>query len=380
MAPMDAAPAVDGTAAAAASPGRAARFHRLRVAEVRPLTATAVELTLTVPDDLADVFAAAPGQYVALRATVEGEELRRSYSLCRPPTAGRISVGVKRDPGGRFSSWVHERVRVGEEIDVMAPRGTFVSTTTTGHVVAIAAGSGITPIMSLAADLLARSPRSRMTVVYANRSSTDVMFVDDLADLKDRYPSRLAVHHVLSRERRAAPVFSGRIDEERLRLLLSRVIDPGTVDEWLLCGPFALVQLCREVLAAAGVADDRVHFELFTAGGSAAAAQSGGARPVRVTADEPVRRIAFTLDGQSAQVDSPVAANETLLAAALRARPDVPFACAGGVCGTCRARVREGSVTMTENYALEPEEIQRGYVLTCQSHPTSDHVRIDYDG
>ncbi len=264
----------------------------------------------------------------------------------------------------------------------MSPAGTFVSraSTATGHVVAIAAGSGITPIMALAAGVLERSENARMTIVYANRSSTDVMFVDELADLKDRYPSRLTLHHVLSREQRAAPVFSGRIDEERLRLILSRLIDPASVDEWFLCGPFALVELCRDTLAEVGVARDRVRFELFTAGDGDAPAQTGGARPVRVRADEPVRSIEITLDGQSAHVDSPVAANETILAAALRVRPDVPFACAGGVCGTCRARVIEGAVTMTENYALEPDEIERGYVLTCQSHPTSDVVSVDYDG
>lgn len=366
----------------ATGPRARARFHTLRVADVRPLTPTAIEVTFAVPDDLVDAFDYAPGQYVALRAKVEGEELRRSYSLCRPPTRGAVSVGIKRDPDGRFSSWAHEGLRPGDEVEVMSPQGTFVSkaSAATGHVVAIAAGSGITPIMALAADVLERSADARMTIVYANRSSTDVMFVDELADLKDRYPARLTLHHVLSREQRAAPVFSGRIDEERLRLILSRLIDPAAVDEWFLCGPFALVELCRETLAEVGVPRERVRFELFTAGDGDAPAQTGGARPVRVRADEPVRSIDFTLDGQSAHVDSPVSANETILAAALRVRPDVPFACAGGVCGTCRARVVEGAVSMTENYALEPDEIERGYVLTCQSHPTSDTVRVDYDG
>ncbi|OZD47262.1 phenylacetic acid degradation protein [Rhodococcus sp. 06-1477-1B] len=373
------------TPAAAPRPGASrarARFHPLRVAEVRPLTPTAIEVTFAVPEELADAFDYAPGQYVALRATVDGDELRRSYSLCRPPARGTISVGIKRDPDGRFSTWAHEGLRPGDEVDVMSPQGTFVSraSTSTGHVVAIAAGSGITPIMALAAEVLERSVDARMTIVYANRSSTDVMFVDELADLKDRYPSRLTLHHVLSREQRAAPVFSGRIDEERVRLILSRLIDPASVDEWFLCGPFALVELCREALAEVGVSRERVRFELFTAGEGDAPALTGGARPVRARADEPVRSIDFTLDGQSAHVDSPVSANETILAAALRVRPDVPFACAGGVCGTCRARVIEGAVTMTENYALEPDEIERGYVLTCQSHPTSDAVRVDYDG
>lgn len=364
------------------APSARARFHTLRVCDVRPLTPTAIEVTFTVPDGLADAFDYAPGQYVALRAHVNGEELRRSYSLCRPPAPGSLSVGIKRDPEGRFSSWAHEGLHPGDQIDVMSPQGTFVSrtSTTTGHVVAIAAGSGITPIMALAVDVLERSAATRMTIVYANRSSTDVMFVDELADLKDRYPARLTLHHVLSREQRTAPVLSGRIDEERLRVMLSRLIDTASVDEWFLCGPYALVELCRGVLDEVGVPRERVRFELFTAGSGDAPAQTGGARPVRVRADEAVRRIAFTLDGQSAVVESPIPANETILAAALRVRPDVPFACAGGVCGTCRARVMEGAVSMTENYALEPDEIERGYVLTCQSHPRTDVIRVDYDG
>lgn len=359
-----------------------ARFHRLRVVEVRSLTPTAIEVAFAVPEELADVFAAAPGQYVALRAVVAGEELRRSYSLCRPPSPGRLAVGIKRDPDGRFSTWAHESLRVGDEIEVMSPGGSFVARTARpgGHVVAVAAGSGITPIMALAADLLDADADSRVTIVYANRSSTDVMFVDDLADLKDRFPARLTLHHVLTREERAAPVFSGRLDEERIRVILSRLIVPASVDEWFLCGPFALVETCRAVLADVGVARERVRFELFTAGDVDAPARTGGGRPIHVRDDEPMRRISFTLDGQSSRVDSPVAANETILSAALRVRPDVPFACAGGVCGTCRARLVEGSVTMTENYALEPEEIDRGYVLTCQAHPTSDDVRVDYDG
>lgn len=361
---------------------RRARFHRLRVVEVRPLTADAVEVTLAVPEGLADAFDYAPGQYVALRARIDGAEVRRSYSICRPPTPGRISVGIKRDPSGRFSSWAQTQLRPGDEIDVMSPQGTFVSTRTAvaaGHVVGIAAGSGITPIMSLAAAVLAASATSSFTLVYANRSSTDVMFVDELADLKDRYPSRLAIHHVLSREQRTAPVLSGRIDEARLRRLLATLVPPETVAEWFLCGPFPLVQLCRDVLADVGVPSDRVRFELFSTG-AAPAAGSGGGHAVATRGDEPVRTIEFTLDGTSSRVTSPVSAHETILGAALRVRGDVPFACAGGVCGTCRARLRDGAVQMTENYALEPDEIERGYILTCQSHPTSDRVVVDYDG
>lgn len=357
---------------------RRGRFHELEVAAVRPLTADAVEVTFAVPDDLAGEYDYAPGQYVALRTALEGHEVRRSYSLCRPPARGSISVAVKRAEGGRFSEWAQTQLHPGDRLDVMSPQGTFTSGLADlagAHVAAIAAGSGITPVMALATTVLSRSDTARFTLVYTNRSSLDVMFLDELADLKDRYPTRFALHHVLSREQRAAPVLSGRIDEQRLRMLLDGLVRPATVDEWFLCGPIELVQLCRTTLEDIGVDAAHVRFELFTTGEK----ERGPRPPVTVRADEPVRTIAFTLDGQSSQVDSPVSARESILDAALRVRPDTPFACAGGVCGTCRARLISGSVSMTENYALEPDELERGYVLTCQSHPTTDRVTVDYD-
>ena len=367
---------------------RRARFHTLRVAAVRPLTDASIEVTFAIPEEARGDFDYLAGQHVALRTELDGHEVRRSYSLCRAVDAGgdgdgprTISVAIKRDQGGRFSTWAQSELKPGDELDVMSPQGTFTSTLADldgAHVAGIAAGSGITPLMALAATVLARSETSRFTLVYTNRSTTDVMFLEDLADLKDRYPSRLALHHVLSREQRAAPLLSGRIDEERLRRILDALVLPDTVDEWFLCGPYELVQLCRDTLADIGVAPEHVRYELFTTGeGGRVEAPSG--RPVEVKADEPVHRIEVTLDGQSSTVDSPVAAHESILNAALRVRPDAPFACAGGVCGTCRALLREGSVAMTENYALEPDELERGYILTCQSHPTTDRVVVDYD-
>ncbi|MDQ4213621.1 1,2-phenylacetyl-CoA epoxidase subunit PaaE [Microbacterium capsulatum] len=358
-----------------------ARFHTLAVQEVRPLTQDAVEVTFAVPAALSGEFDYLAGQHVALRAEIDGREVRRSYSLCRPPAAGSVSVAIKRDHGGQFSTWAQTELRPGDEIDVMSPQGGFTSTLAAldgAHVAGIAAGSGITPLMALAATVLSRSETSEFTLVYTNRSTMDVMFLEELADLKDRYPARFAVHHVLTREQRSAPLLSGRIDEERLRGILDGLVLPGTVDEWFLCGPFDLVQLCRDTLADIGVEPAHVRYELFTTGEPGQERPDAG-RPVVVREDEPVTVIEFTLDGQSGMVQSPVSANESILNAALRVRPDVPFACAGGVCGTCRARLVDGSVTMTENYALEKDEIERGYVLTCQSHPTSDRVVVDYD-
>ncbi|WP_425845342.1 1,2-phenylacetyl-CoA epoxidase subunit PaaE [Agrococcus sp. TSP3-2-1] len=360
-----------------------ARFHELEVAEVRPLTADSVEVTFAVPDALHDDFGYVAGQHLALRKTIDGQELRRSYSICRPPTPGSIAVAIKRDLGGRFSTWANSELRPGDRVDVMVPQGTFTSALERvdgAHVVGIAAGSGITPMMALAHEVLARSETSTFSLVFSNRSTLDVMFIEELADLKDRYPARLALHHVLSREQRAAPLMSGRIDQERLERILTDLIRPESVDEWFLCGPFELVQLCRDVLEAKGVDAAHVRFELFTTGRPDDAGGDRG-RPVQVEAGEQTWTLDFTLDGQSTQVESPIAARESILNAALRVRPDVPFACAGGVCGTCRAKVVSGSVHMTENYALEPDELERGYVLTCQSHPQphTAKVVVDYD-
>ena len=294
-------------------------------------------------------------------------------------------VAIKKDIGGRFSTWAHESLKPGDRIDVMSPEGRF----TTGlpsldhaHLVGIAAGSGITPMMSVAHTVLEGSDTSRFTLIYTNRSTLDVMFLEELADLKDRYPARFAVHHVLSREQRAAPLLSGRIDAEKLTTMLDVLVRPEHVTEWFLCGPFELVELCRATLEQRGVPADRIRFELFTTDREQSVGwQSDGdaGRPVVVRPDEQTHRIDFTLDGLSSSVETPVRANESILNAALRVRADVPFACAGGVCGTCRARLITGEVQMTENYALEPDELERGYVLTCQSHPTTPTVKVDYD-
>ena len=376
-----------GGATPAGVPRRRARFHTLEVAEVRPLTSDSVEVTFAVPADLVDEYDYLPGQYVALRAELEGHERRRSYSLCRPPQrgaageSGAISVAIKRDIGGIFSTWANTELKAGDVLDVMSPQGTFTSTLDDldgRRIVGIAAGSGITPLMALAHTVLDRSADSTFELVYTNRSTLDVMFLEELAELKDRYLSRLAVHHVLSREQRTAPLLSGRIDADKLGEMLDVLLRPEGVDEWFLCGPFELVQLARDTLAARGVDPAHVRYELFTT--DADKAEPRSARPVVIEKGEKTYAVEFTLDGQSSTVESPVSANESILNAALRVRPDTPFACAGGVCGTCRARVVDGDVRMTENYALEPDEIDAGYVLTCQSHPTSERVVVDYDG
>ncbi|MGX1739796.1 1,2-phenylacetyl-CoA epoxidase subunit PaaE [Corynebacterium flavescens] len=373
-----------------------ATFHTLSVTEVRKLTADSVEVSLAVPEHLREDYDYIPGQYVALRATIEGQELRRSYSICDVPGNGQIRVAIKRDRGGLFSSWANDELEPGFEIDVMNPQGAFISNThITGlnnhqavkegleridrpHLVAIAAGSGITPIMAIAQTVLSQSSGATFELIFANRSGAGVMFAEEIGDLKDKYPTRFAVHHVLSREQRVNPLFSGRIDAEKLQMLLDNVVRTENVDEWFLCGPFELVQLVRDELSQREVDKAAVRYELFTTG-KPTGTQSQTGRSVEADPEGENTEISFTLDGLSASVASPVSAHESLLNAALRVRSDVPFACAGGVCGTCRAKVIEGEVEMDENYALEADELAAGYVLTCQSHPTTPRVVLDFD-
>ncbi|WP_417234417.1 1,2-phenylacetyl-CoA epoxidase subunit PaaE [Arthrobacter sp.] len=383
--------------AAGVAPRRRASFHTLTVGEVRRLTAAAIEVTFEVPDELVEDYDYLPGQYVALRKELEDAdghvaEVRRSYSICAEPKPGEIRVAIKRDLGGLFSTWANESLQAGDTMDVMSPSGAFISkhkmtglndpesidTTTSHNFVAVAAGSGITPVMAIARTVLAANDNVHFDLVYANRAAMDVMFLEELADLKDRYPSRFALHHVLSREQRISPLLSGRIDAEKLTTLLGSVIRTDQIDEWFLCGPFELVQLVRDNLSEQGVPAEKVRYELFTTGQPTRPEGHSG-RPVVEDESGENYEIEFKLDGLQGQVKSPMSARETILNAALRVRPDVPFACAGGVCGTCRAKLVTGTVQMEENYALEPEEIEAGYVLTCQSHPTSDAVSVDFD-
>ena len=398
---------------AAATGRRRASFHPLTVDEVRRLTDDAIEVTYGVPAGLAGQFDYLPGQYVALRTTLpdengEPKEIRRSYSICAEPRSfadgsSEIRVAIKKDLGGQFSTWANAELKAGDVMDVMSPMGAFVSkhgrdgkeqnlmnsmnhpeemanelAGEPGSFVAIAAGSGITPVIAIARTLLAAHPETRFDLVYANKAAMDVMFLEELADLKDKYPARLALHHVLSREQRIAPLLSGRIDAEKLQALLGTAIHADDVDEWSLCGPFELVQLCRDTLAGRGVNPDHVRFELFTTGKPDRPDGNAG-RPVVVDESQATYKITFKLDGLQGEVASPTHARESILNAALRVRPDVPFACAGGVCGTCRAKVVTGAVTMDENYALEQDELDKGYVLTCQSHPTTPEVTVDFD-
>jgi ring-1,2-phenylacetyl-CoA epoxidase subunit PaaE len=351
-----------------------ATFHSLRVAAIDELTDDAVALTFEVPPALTADFAFSHGQHVNIRG---GDDVRRSYSICTPPSSGRLQIGVKRLPGGAFSEGVVDRLRVGDFLDVMTPSGRFTSAldpTARRTYVAVAAGSGITPVLSIVAAVLEGEPGSSVTLIYANRTHRSVMFLDEVHDLKDRFPSRLQIVHVLSQEAQEVELFSGRLDGDRLTRILAALMPPSEVDEWFLCGPQQMVTDLRSALSALGVASSHVHSELFHADPVPRA-------PVAALASgtEGAAHVTIRLDGRSSDLDLRPD-GVPVLEAALRIRSDLPFACKGGVCGTCRARLVEGTVAMDANYALEPDELERGYVLTCQSHPTSERVVLDYDG
>jgi len=351
---------------------RRPQFHPLRVAHVERLTDDAVAVTFDVPGELAGDYTFKPGQALTLRRIDGDRDERRSYSICAPVGAAP-RVGVREVPGGFFSSYLVHEVAVGDEIEVLPPSGTFTADLSkpADHVFVVA-GSGITPALSLAASVLGDG-RSTVTVFYGNRRTNTVMFADELADLKDRYGTRLQLVHVLSREQRDAELTSGRLDGARLRTLVDNLVDAEHVDHWWLCGPHGMVGDARELLTELGVPTDKVHQELFY---------------VDDVPPEPVRGDEETVTGPSSQVTVILDGRETSLAlprdvpvldSAQKVRGDLPFACKGGVCGTCRARVTDGEVVMRRNYALEPREVEAGYVLTCQSLPVSDTVTVDFD-
>ncbi|MEO7981302.1 MAG: 1,2-phenylacetyl-CoA epoxidase subunit PaaE [Sporichthyaceae bacterium] len=352
-------------------------FHPLRVASVEPLTDDAVAITFAVPDDLRGAYAFDAGQHLTLRTEVGGAEVRRNYSICAPATEGRLRIGVKRLDGGAFSTHATSTLQVGDEVEVMTPTGRFtprVDPAQARHYCAVAAGSGITPVISIVATVLAVEPASTVTLLYGNRTVGSVMFLEELADLKDRYPGRFRLVHVLSREVQEAELLSGRLDPPRLRRLLSALVPPETVDEWFLCGPFAMVEGARAVLAEAGVGAEHVHTELFHVEGEAPR-ESVSPEEERAAGTSSV---VVTLDGRSSTVRVP-RTGQRILDAVLAVRADAPYACKGGVCGTCRAKVVSGEVTMERNYALDSEETAAGFVLACQSVPVSEDVELDFD-
>ncbi|MFF4256313.1 2Fe-2S iron-sulfur cluster-binding protein [Streptomyces sp. NPDC001663] len=351
-----------------------ARFHALPVAAVDRLTDDSVALTLTVPPELREEYRHAAGQHLALRRLVDGQEIRRTYSICSPAPAAdgagphTLRVGVRLVEGGAFSTYALKEINVGDELEVMTPAGRFTLDPAPGLYAAIVGGSGITPVLSIVSTLLAREPKARFCLIRSDRTAASTMFLDEVADLKDRHPQRFQLVTVLSREEQQAGLPSGRLDQERLTGLLPALLPVGQVAGWFLCGPFGLVQGAERTLRGLGVARTRIHEEIFHV--------DAAAPTVTVTAPAH-STVTARLDGRGGTW--PVQDGESLLETVLRNRPDAPYACKGGVCGTCRAFLVTGEVRMDRNFALEPEETEAGYVLACQSHPVTEKVELDFD-
>jgi ring-1,2-phenylacetyl-CoA epoxidase subunit PaaE len=352
----------------------APRFHTLTISDLRRETADAVSLAFAVPERLREAYRYAPGQYLTLRATIDGEDVRRSYSICSGLDDGELRVAIKRVEGGAFSGWANEQLRVGDRLAVMTPDGRFGVPIEPGAqrtLVAFAAGSGITPVMAILKTVL-RQEAARCFLFYGNRTIDSIIFREQLEDLKDRYLSRLSVFHVLSREQQDIAVLNGHLDAEKLQLLMPTIVPIAEVDQAFVCGPQPMIEGLEKALADLGMPRERIHVERFTPG------VGGRPRPVVVAASEKPKAIA-TVISEGVRAEIPVAEGEAIIDAAIRAGRSLPYSCKGGMCCTCRARLLEGKVEMTVNYSLEPWETDAGYILTCQSHPVTERVVIDYD-
>ena len=357
----------------------ALHFHPLKIRSVRPDTDEAVIVSFDVPAELSEAFRFTQGQHLTLRNTVEGSDERRSYSICAGTFDGELRVGVRKVPGGRFSTWIHESLKAGDTIQVMAPEGRFfVPLDPHGgrHYLGIAGGSGITPILSIMKTVLAAEPRSRFTLIYGNRRLRSTMFLEELEDLKNRYLARLTLHLVFSQESTDLPLYSGRIGRDKIGEFLGTLIDPKGIDHAFVCGPHGVNDEAEAALLAAGVAAEKIHIERFgipDAAGDARRAldevQAGDAADAQVT---------IIRDGVSKTIDFH-AEQGNILDAAAAAGLEVPFSCKSGVCCTCRAKLLEGEVRMARNFALEKHEVAAGFVLTCQSHPLTERVVLSFD-
>ena len=350
------------------------KFHSLKIAEVRRETADAVSLRFEVPAELADDYRFVQGQHLTLKAEVAGEELRRSYSICAAVDDGELRVAIKKIGGGVFSNWANGSLKAGDSIEVMTPEGRFhteLDPASARHYVAFAAGSGITPVMSLIKTTLKAEPNSRFTLIYGNRRQNSVIFAEALEDLKDRYMTRFTLYHVFSREEQEVPLFNGRLDRARVGAFLDTLVPAETIDAAFICGPGEMIDEVEAGLLAGGVAAERIHLERF------GVPDSGPAHHVEA-GDAPQARVTIIVDGLRREMDFR-AEDPSILEVALAAGLDLPFSCKGGVCCTCRARVLEGKVRMDKNFSLEQPDVDDGFVLTCQAHPLTERVVISFD-
>ena len=353
------------------------KFHKLSVATIEPETRDAVAITFAVPEALAEPFRFAAGQHLTLRADIEGQDVRRSYSICSGVEDGKLRIAVKRNPGGVFSAWANEMLKAGDALDVLPPLGHFNVPLAAGnrkHYAAFAAGSGITPLLSIVKTTLAAEPQSRFTLFYGNRASGTVMFKEELAALKDTYLTRFNLVHVLSREAQDIELLHGRIDRAKADALLTHWLDLDHVDAVFVCGPDGMMQAVAEALKARDYPDAKVKIERF-----ATSIPRHEHRPAKIA--EPGHtecEVTVVLEGVT-RTFALEKGKENILDAGLKAGIELPYSCKSGVCSTCRAKLTAGEVDMDVNFALEDYEVARGFVLTCQSYPVTDRVAVDYD-
>jgi len=359
----------------------APHFHDLTVLRVSPEAESAVAITLAVPEALRAVFTFEPGQFVTLRATIDGQDVRRSYSLCSTPSRlaqrGELEVGIREVEGGMFSTWAVRELQAGAVLRVMPPDGRFVVRRARAlHRVGFAAGSGITPILSIMASTLEMQAHSKFTLVYGNRRMASVMFNEALQDLKDRYPDRLTLIHVLSRQAQEVDLLQGRIDGDKVRAIIEALLPVGSMDEVFICGPEAMIDATQAALIAAGVPERQVHSERFTS--ATPAARPIGVKP-RASGEAAAvgSALSLVLDGKRHELR--IQADDNVLDVALSAGLDLPYSCKAGVCCTCRAKVLEGQVHMDKNFTLEQWEVDKGFVLTCQARPLTANVVVSFD-
>jgi len=353
-------------------------FHPLRVRRIVPDTAEAVIVSFEVPPELRERFGFTQGQYLTLRRDIEGRELRRSYSICAGLDDGELRVGVRKVQGGNFSNWINEHLKPGDTIEVMPPEGRFfvpLDPQSRRRYLGIAGGSGITPILSIMKTVLGREPQSRFILIYGNRSRQSTMFKEEIEDLKNRYLTRLALHHVFSDEQTDSPLESGVMNRHKVDQFLRALVPAQAIDHAFVCGPYQMNDEAEAALLGAGVAEERIHIERF---GIAPQANAGAVMHAARPGDAERARVAIVRDGMTREIefrkDDP-----SILDAASAAGLEVPYSCTSGVCGTCRAKLLEGEVRMERNFALEKHEVAAGFVLTCQAHPLTERVVLSFD-
>jgi ring-1,2-phenylacetyl-CoA epoxidase subunit PaaE len=352
-------------------------FHKLKIKNIRPETADCVSIALEVPTSLADIFQYKAGQYLTFKRTIEQEELRRSYSICSSPTDNELRVAIKKVPFGKFSTFANERLKEGDFLEVMPPNGRFTAVCSTENAkkyVGFAAGSGITPILSILKTVLRTEPKSHFTLIYGNQRRTSIIFKEAIEALKNQYIDRLSVYHVLSQEMTDATLLSGRIDAQKAQLFLESILKSQETDHFYICGPEEMTHAVMETLEKNGVEKSKIHFELFTS----SKPNYKKITPQTVLDNSPKSEVTIRLDGSAFKMQLAYE-GENILDEAMRHGADLPYACKGGVCCTCKAKLVEGEVVMTVNYGLEADEIAAGFILTCQAHPRTPKVVVDFD-